>query len=193
MSFFRVSLECEAARHVGCGTRAKPVLREIERSPGVREAWLSRDGSVLAVAWERSARDSKQILRALGRRGIAGVALEGREHRLAGDRFDDSAWYRSMQMEELSAQEAQVIAERLVFRLAQNVSLEAAMAERLRAHLEHACVRVLGHASAISVETRRRQIAAALVDAGGDVLDPSALAAWRAVVALGHRPLPGEN
>jgi hypothetical protein len=50
-TFYRVPLMCSAVRGLGCGTRAKPVLLDLQRKSIVREAWLNDAGDVLAVVW----------------------------------------------------------------------------------------------------------------------------------------------
>lgn len=193
MSFFRVPLVCEAASHVGCGTRARPILTEAEQQPGVQEAWLNREGTILGIVWAGTS-DSDQLLRALSRHGVVGSELEGEEGRLAHDAFAGGvAWYRSGQMQELSSEEARVIAARLVRRLTRDISLPADTTERLTRKLEQACARALAEASAVSASTRREQIAAGLLNAARDILDPAAFAALQAAVSLGHKPLPGER
>jgi hypothetical protein len=196
MSFFRVPLVCEAAPHVGCGPIAAPVLKEVEQQPGVREAWLNRKGTILGIVWASGTADPDKVIRALGRHALAGIELESDERQLAYEAFArGDGWYRPMQLQELSAEEAQVIAARLVRRLEQNIPLSAATAERLMGGLEQACARTLAAASTASVgiEILRGQVASALLDASREVLDPAAFGAFQAVVALGHRPLPGEK
>lgn len=48
VSLFQVPLTCEAAPQIGCGRMSKPILLELERDPGIREAWLNRTGTVVA-------------------------------------------------------------------------------------------------------------------------------------------------
>jgi hypothetical protein len=60
VSFFRVPLVCEAAAHIGCGTRARPILADVEGQPGVRGAWLNREGTILAIAWPDGVADSEE-------------------------------------------------------------------------------------------------------------------------------------
>jgi len=120
LSVFRVSLVCEAAPHIGCGPIATPVLAELAEQPGVREAWLNRKGTILGVRWAGEVADPDNVIRALDRHGIAGMELESNERRLAYEAFTGEAgWYRPKQLEELSAEEAQFIAARLVRRLQQ--------------------------------------------------------------------------
>ena len=193
MSFFRVPLVCEAAPSIGCGTIARPVLADLEHQPGVREASLNREGTVLAVVWDDGAPDPKAVLSTLHRHGIAGVELQGAEYGRNCEAFATGDWYRPTQMQDLSAEEACLIAARLVRRLEQRVSLSTGTSERLVETLERACSKALAQASATSESARRQQIASALRDAASDILDPAAFAAFTAVVLLGHRPLPTER
>lgn len=195
-SFFRVALACEAAPHIGCGPIAAPVLVQLERHPGVREAWLNREGTVLGVLWTDVGADADTVIRTLGRQGISSGELEGDQRERAHDAFARrDGWYRPVRLQELSAEEAQVIASRLVRRLQQNIRLPADAAERLMARLEQACARTLaeGSAAALGVEVLLERVSATLLDAGRDILEPAAFGAFQAAVALGHRPLPGEK
>lgn len=193
MSFFRVPLVCEAAVHLGCGTRARPVLAGAERAPGVGEAWLNREGTMLGIVWA-GACDSEELLRVLAPHGVAAVEVHGEDYLQAYDAFaTGDAWYRAGQMQELSNEEAHVIAARLVRRLVQEMSLPTAAAERLTAGLEQACARALAEASAVSASERQEQIASAVLNSARKVLEAAEFAAFQAVVALGHRPLPGER
>jgi len=54
ISFFNVPLVCNAAPTIGCGSRAKPVLTSFEKSPNVKEAWLNREGTTVAVVWKNN-------------------------------------------------------------------------------------------------------------------------------------------
>ena len=193
ISFFRVPLVCEAASHIGCGTRAGPVLAELEREPRVRQAWLNRDGTLLGIVWADEAGDADRVQSTLRRHGLAGLELEGTEHERTYESFSVGGWYRPSQLQELSAEEARVIAARLMRRLKQNISLPIDTVERLAKRLEDACARALAGASATSASMRREQIASALLHAGREILDPAAFTAFQAVVHLGHRPLPGEK
>jgi len=194
MRFLRVPLVCGAAPHVGCGTIARPVLVEVEQQRGVREAWLNREGTILGVVCAVEAGDFDDVLRALSRHGIAGIELEHHERQLAHEAFvRGNGWYRPTQLQELSAEEARVIAARLVRRLEQNIALSADTAQTLTGRLEQAGARALASASPTSAAIRREQVASALLDAGRDVLEPLEFAAFKAVVELGHRPLPGED
>ena len=193
MSFFHVLLVCEAAPGLGCGTIARPVLADIEARPGIREAWLSREGTVLGIVWADGAPNPERVLSILQAHGICGVELRDAEHMQSNDSLAAGGWYGLIQMQELSAEEARVIAVRLVGRLEKKATLPPGTAQRLAARLEHACAEVLAGASATSAEARRGQIAAALLEAGRNVLATEAFQSFADIVSLGHRPLPGER
>src|SRR5215470_5335090 len=42
ISVFKAPLVCPAAPQIGCGSASKPILLDLERQPGVLEAWLRR-------------------------------------------------------------------------------------------------------------------------------------------------------
>lgn len=52
VEFYDVPLMCPAAKGLGCGLRAKPVLLALERDRSVDEAWLDRTGRTLAIVWK---------------------------------------------------------------------------------------------------------------------------------------------
>src|SRR5437667_10202046 len=51
VTFYRTPLVCNAAPDIGCGSRSKPALLELEKNPAVKEAWLNRAGTVIAIVW----------------------------------------------------------------------------------------------------------------------------------------------
>jgi len=82
VSLLEVPLRCEAAPEIGCGSRSKPILLELEREPIITEAWLNDTGTVLAVVGaEGSTREaqSKAIQTILEKNGAMGTELEGEE------------------------------------------------------------------------------------------------------------------
>src|SRR3989441_10916645 len=55
ISVFKAPLVCPAAPQIGCGSASKPILLDLERQPGVAEAWLNRAGTIIAVVWKADA------------------------------------------------------------------------------------------------------------------------------------------
>jgi hypothetical protein len=52
ISVFKAPLVCPAAPQIGCGSASKPILLDLEKQPGVLEAWLNRAGTIIAVMWK---------------------------------------------------------------------------------------------------------------------------------------------
>jgi hypothetical protein len=120
VSFYEVPLACPAARKLGCGSAAKPVLLALEKKDIVQEAWLDHAGTTLAIVWKKGAAGDA---RAAEIRSIAddrGISL----HDLAGEHRDETlksfaartGWYRGAEVDRLSAEEAAVITDRLILR-----------------------------------------------------------------------------
>ena len=56
IAFYDVPLVCGAAPSIGCGSRAKPLLVDLEQQAPIREAWLNRAGTIVAIVWRDQAR-----------------------------------------------------------------------------------------------------------------------------------------
>src|SRR5258708_36306156 len=56
ITFYDVPLVCGAAPAIGCGSRAKPLLMELEQPTAIKEAWLNRAGTIVAIVWSGPAR-----------------------------------------------------------------------------------------------------------------------------------------
>src|SRR5215469_11565424 len=52
ISVFKAPLVCPAAPQIGCGSASKPILLDLEKQPGVLEAWLNRAGTRIAIVWK---------------------------------------------------------------------------------------------------------------------------------------------
>src|SRR5260370_40882531 len=86
VSFYEVPLACPAARNLGCGSAAKPVLAALEKKKTIQEAWLDHAVTTLAIVWKKGA---KQDARASEIRSVAedrGISL----HELTGERRDET-------------------------------------------------------------------------------------------------------
>jgi hypothetical protein len=51
ITFYDVPLVCGAAPAIGCGSRAKPLLMDLEQRTAIKEAWLNRAGTIVAIVW----------------------------------------------------------------------------------------------------------------------------------------------
>jgi len=115
ISVFKAPLVCPAAPQIGCGSASKPILLDLERQPGVLEAWLNRAGTNIAVVW-------KPESNAEARRKVVAGLKEDRATELGGTARDEAVkdflsgtgWYHGADVDRLSEEEADIIAARLV-------------------------------------------------------------------------------
>src|SRR5438876_8859656 len=115
VSVFKAPLVCPAAPQIGCGSASKPILLDLEKQPGVLEAWLNRAGTIIAVVWKPES-DAET------RGKVATELKEDRATELQGDSRDKSVqdflsgkgWYHGADVDRLSEEEADIIAARLV-------------------------------------------------------------------------------
>lgn len=197
VTVFQVRLRCEAAQQIGCGLRAKPVLQDLDRLPSIREAWLSRAGNLIAVVRVGTGSGAK----------VADPALAVfRKHRISvrvmrGERFANAlsefasriGWHRADDVDQLSDEEARIIAARLLTRLRARTALPESVATALEAAVAEACAHELIRNPTQSAAARKRRLASAALAAASKRLDAPAYAAFADAVRLGHRPLPDER
>ena len=82
VSLFRVPLPCGFAPKIGCGSLARPLLVALERTPGITEAWLNHEGTLLAVVGSKTFTDERraQVVKAtLEADDILSEELRGQE------------------------------------------------------------------------------------------------------------------
>lgn len=192
VSFYRVPLACEAAPRLGCGTRAKPVLQELERHPGIIKAWLNGAGNLIAIAGTVKGR--RAALGALRRRLASVEPLRGEAREIALSTLaSGSGWYRAAELDRLSEEEARAIARRLTARLCASTDINPARTAALENAVQAACARELIGNPAQSAPARKQRLAKAILAAARGHLDDALLETFADLVRLGHRPLPGED
>jgi hypothetical protein len=135
--FFRVPLPCGFAPKIGCGTLARPLLLELERTPGITEAWLNQAGTLLAVVGSKTLtgdRHARVVKAPLGAEDILSDELQGEARAAALDDFLAGAdWLRGTDVDQLSSREAAIIAVRLVKRLQTKAAVSEQVADSLAA------------------------------------------------------------
>src|SRR5262249_45357236 len=119
VTFYDVPLVCNAAPSIGCGSRAKPFLIDLERQAAIEEAWMNRAGTIVAIVWSGPAHVVE----------VAGMIFEKHEVQYQERRGDrptsfrkEGSWFRGADVDLLSLEEAREIAE---------TSVSAAKRERL--------------------------------------------------------------
>src|SRR6266849_3990741 len=133
VSVFKAPLVCPAAPQIGCGSASKPILLDLEKQPGVLEAWLNRAGTIISVVWKSDA-DAE------ARRKVVAELKEDHATEREGKSRDESVkdflsgkgWYRGADVDRLSEEEAGIIAARFVRRVQAKTALAKDRAERLQ-------------------------------------------------------------
>ncbi len=191
-TFYRVPLMCHAARGLGCGSRAKPVLLDLQKKPNVQEVWLNHTGEILAVVWKPGshAADRQSVVTAVA--DAHGVSMDeldptAREAELTGFRAG-TGWHRGTEVDQLSAQEARVIAARLLRRVSSTTpgvqrkmaTIQPALTEAIRRQL-------------VGTGASAQQCRDALLASARPHLDKSELAALKDALGRGFQPVGDEQ
>lgn len=117
ITFYETPLVCNAAPF-GCGSRSKPMLLALEQDRLVQEAWLNRAGTIIAVVWNPAAKQSERNALIERISSAQDIPLEemspDRRKALAADFGTADAWYRGREVDKLSIEEAEIIAERII-------------------------------------------------------------------------------
>jgi hypothetical protein len=134
ISIYSVSLRCPLVSSLGCGSEAKPIMKALQNQPMVEGTWLNHAGTSLAVLWSAgtdSAGQLQSLSAAFQDHQMPGeLSGDAREVALR-DFFSGVAWYRPDAIDQLSAQEADVVARRWVAKITSIIP----MPERVRAAL----------------------------------------------------------
>jgi mercuric ion binding protein len=193
VSFSEVPLECGAAEGLGCGSAAKPILNELDRSPRIAQARINRPGTILAVVWKsQNDRSDKAVEALFEKHKLAAATLKGQAREKALKEYQAEQWYAAADVDRLSEHEARVIAARLVNRARSHFDLAPNRVTALTGDLAMVLARHLTLRDE-ECDTRRDVIEAELAKAASKYLNPQQLAELRRAGEQGIQALPGED
>src|SRR5437667_1058231 len=133
VSVFKAPLVCPAAPQIGCGSASKPILLDLEKQPGVLEAWLNRAGTIIAVVWKPESDAETRSKVATGLKEDRATELQGDSRdKSVQDFLSGKGWYHGANVDRLSEEEADIIAARLVRWVQAKSSLAKEKAEGLQ-------------------------------------------------------------
>src|SRR5438128_639074 len=133
ISVFKAPLVCPAALQIGCGSASKPILLDLEKQPGVLEAWLNRAGTIIAIVWKSETNAETRRNLAAGLKEDRAIELQGDSREKAVQDFlSGKGWYHGADVDRLSEEEADIIAARLVRWVQAKSSLAKEKAEGLQ-------------------------------------------------------------
>ncbi len=188
ISVFKAPLVCPAAPQIGCGSASKPILLDLERQPGVLEAWLNHAGTRIAVVWkpESDAPTRRRIVAEL--KEDHAIELDGKPRDEAvKDFLSGKGWYHGAAVDRLSEEEADVIAARMVRRLQAKTVLAKDKAEGLQRALADA------YRQRLTNRISREQERSRFQDVAREYLEKDQIAILKEAIESGVLPLPNEK
>jgi len=133
ITFYDVPLVCGAAPAIGCGSRAKPLLIDLERQSAIKEAWLNRAGTIVAIVWSGPAHTAEVAKPIFEKHEVQHE--ERHDDRPASFRKEGS-WYRGAEVDRLSLEEAREIAETSVSAAERGRLVSVEEAARIKSDIE---------------------------------------------------------
>jgi hypothetical protein len=135
IAFYDVPLVCRAAPSIGCGSRAKPLLVDLERQAPIKEAWLNRTGTIVAIVWRGPAR-MEEVGRPVFERHEVLYAEVPDDKQAAQSFRIGRRWFRGADVDRLSLEEAREIAETSVASIAEEGLVSIEEANRIKSDIE---------------------------------------------------------
>jgi hypothetical protein len=197
ISLFEVPLRCEAAPEIGCGTRSKPILLQLEQEPAIEEAWLNGAGTVLAVVWAENSRSesgTKIVQTVLERNGITSLELDGEARDKEAKSFiSGDTWYHGAEVDNLSKQEARIIAARLIRRVQAKVALSEGQTKALETGWATVVARCFIGSPDNSTSSREEKLNEQLLRVARENLGENEIGASQEAIAKGLLPVVGDK
>ena len=117
ISFYAVPLVCGADSNIGCGSRIKPLFVQTAAEKKIAGSWTNRQGTVIAIVWDPSmkvdAEKEKIILPLFEKNKIEAKLISdtGQTNKLLQNFSEKKNWYKGMDVDKLSIEEAGFIAQ----------------------------------------------------------------------------------
>ena len=202
LSFYKVPMVCKSAPAIGCGSRAKPVLTALEaQSAVVAGAWLNRPGTVLAVQWKPNTLPAQRetvARQVFAKSELTAEAVRGAEALTLAKSFGTGkSWCAASGVDQLSREEAVVVANRLVQRVQEQTPLTADQQRTLASQIKGAFS--TGYTASASSLTgtsetdRGNQVNRQILLASAGSLSPAQQGTLKAALAKGYRPVAGDK
>lgn len=135
ISFYKVPLVCNAAPTIGCGSRAKPVLLDLQKATGIKEAWLNRSGTTIAVVWEERTNPTLKHNVVTGiyeKHQVVAKELNADNYAATLSSFDQKEnWLKGSEVDELSKKEASIIADQIIKAVREKTALSPENEEKI--------------------------------------------------------------
>lgn len=141
VSFYEAPLVCHAAPSIGCGSKAKFMLVDLEKYNDVVEgAWLNKTGTVVAVKWntKTEAHKKAEIIKTVStNHNIELTTLAQTEATDYAKTFPNSGeWYRGKEVDILSKEEAGIIAKNTIASYKEKKLIKPSFEKQFQADIE---------------------------------------------------------
>lgn len=119
IGYYNVPLVCGADPEIGCGSRIKPFFIETGKQDKIKESWSNRQGTVIAIVWADNFSDGKQredFIQPLFKKYDIDAKVISDEKEIAAleKSLKADKWYKGVDIDQLSLEEAGVIANEMV-------------------------------------------------------------------------------
>ena len=141
VSFYEAPLVCHAAPSIGCGSKAKFLLVDLEKYiDEVEGAWLNKTGTVVAVKWNNKTVEDKkaEIIKIVStNHNIELTTLAQTEATDYAKTFPKSSeWYRGREVDKLSKEEAGIIAKNTIASYKEKKLIKPSFEKQFQADIE---------------------------------------------------------
>ena len=135
VTFYDVPLVCGAAPAIGCGSRAKPLLIDLEQQRAIKEAWLNRTGTILGIV-STGPVFTEEVAKPVFERHEIQYRERRDDSQTAGSFRMKGSWLRSAEVDRLSLEEAREIAETSVASAAKKRLVSAEESAHIKSDIE---------------------------------------------------------
>lgn len=205
ISFYDVPLVCPAAPKIGCGTKSKPILLEMEKKSSIKEAWLNREGTVIAIVWNENASSDLRTTTVdsiFKENKMDAKLIIGKDYEKMITSFEEKKkWYRGVEVDKLSLEEKDIIIQRLLDRindktplsLEKTQSLKIEFATALKNRFTKTYSSEINSNSEESIEKSKKEIENELLEIGKKYLNETEMNSLKEAITLGLRPTESDN
>ena len=141
VSFYEAPLVCHAAPTIGCGSKAKFLLVDLEKyNDAVEGAWLNKTGTVVAVNWNNKTDVDKKetiIKTVSANHNIELTTLAQTEATDYAKTFPkNSEWFKGKEVDKLSKEEASIIAKNTIASYKEKKLIKPSFEKQFQADIE---------------------------------------------------------
>ena len=123
LTFYRTNVVCQLDKEIASGSRVKPLFLETEKQAEIKESWVNREGTAIAIVWNEgiSPEEKNRIIQPLFEKQqikAEFVTDTDQQNQLKENFIANVApaqkkdkWFKGMDVDKLSMEEARVISD----------------------------------------------------------------------------------